>query len=176
LKSTDKITYSKKLLDEFFLWLGNFEDCIGHTEAIDENTYSNLEKLDKLYENFYNFKNESSNEDHNTCGKGEICAQDYMNQESTCKGKGNNRFCKELEKFRELFNNHLESIKKCDNIGELPYFQGSSLAGTISIPVSAMSLISLFSFVTYKVGNFFVISDNLFYNLWYTYNKNIDML
>ncbi|GAB69759.1 hypothetical protein PCYB_005080, partial [Plasmodium cynomolgi strain B] len=155
LKSTYKIKYYKILLD-FFKGLGNFEDCIEYTESIDDPKYNYLNKLDELYDNFYNFEKQSSTEDQNRCVKGEICAQEYKKHGSTCKGNGNNRFCNELQNFRNLFNNHLKLIKKCDKIEDLPSFQGSPLAATISIPVSVMSVISFFSFITYKVGKFFV--------------------
>ncbi|GAB69933.1 hypothetical protein PCYB_006820 [Plasmodium cynomolgi strain B] len=127
-----------------------------YTEAIDERTYDDLKKLEELYEKFYIFKKNSSTHDNVPCKNGVICAQEYKNHESTCKGNGNNRFCKELENFRGQFNNHLKSKIECNHIGELPSFQGSSLAATISIPVSVMSVISFFTFVSYKVGNFFV--------------------
>ncbi|KMZ81636.1 hypothetical protein PVIIG_05936 [Plasmodium vivax India VII] len=156
LKSTDKITNYMTLLQNFFEYLDNFEDCLNNTEDIDDRTYSNLEKLVELYEKFYDFEKEPSSHDHILCGKGQICVREYMKHEDTCKRNGDNSFCNELENFRERFNTHLKSIKKCDNIEELPSFQGSSLAATISLPVSVMSVISLFSLITYKVSTFFV--------------------
>ncbi|GAB69936.1 hypothetical protein PCYB_006850 [Plasmodium cynomolgi strain B] len=144
LKLTDKITYNK-ILHDFFENLDNFYDCKEYAEAIDENTYSDLKKLDELYEKFYIFKEESSTDDHNRCIKGEICAQEYKKLENTCVRNGNNSFCNELEKFRVLFNNHLESMIKCNNMEELQSFQGTSLASTISLPLYVMS-----------VGKFFV--------------------
>ncbi|GAB69926.1 hypothetical protein PCYB_006750, partial [Plasmodium cynomolgi strain B] len=155
LKSAYKITYND-ILRAFFNGVGNFEDCVELTEAIDERTYIDLKKLDELYEKFYNFKNKSSTQDSNRCKTGIECAQEYKNHESTCKGNGNNGFCNELENFRNLFNTHLKSVIECKNIEELPSFQGSPLAATISIPVSVMSLISFFSFITYKVCKYFV--------------------
>ncbi|GAB64537.1 VIR-like CYIR protein, partial [Plasmodium cynomolgi strain B] len=148
LKSTDKITYNEKLLQEFFKGNGNLEYCVGHTEAIDEHTYSYLKKLEKLYEKFYIFEKKPSTQVHNRCEKGDECVQGYKKHKSTCIENGNNRFCNELENFRDLFNTHLKSQTECKHIGELPSFQGSSLAATISIPVSVMSVISFFSFVT----------------------------
>ncbi|GAB70047.1 hypothetical protein PCYB_007960 [Plasmodium cynomolgi strain B] len=156
LKTTNKITYNQNLLENFFNDLGNSEKCIEYTEAIDENTYNDLEKLDKLYDKFYSFAKKETSTDSNNCNYGEECAQEYRKHEDTCRGKGNNSFCNELENFRVRYNNHLTSIKNCNNLKELPSFQGSSLAATISLPVSVMSAISFFSFITYKVGKFFV--------------------
>ncbi|SCA60340.1 hypothetical protein, conserved [Plasmodium vivax] len=136
LKSINNVTYSKDLLDKFFDEMQNVEDCNDSTEEIDEPTYSDLEKLVELYENFYVFEEASSAEDHDRCGKGTKCAQDYKNHESTCRGKGNDRLCNELENFRVLFNNHIKSKNKCQNMEELPSFQGPSLATTISLPVA----------------------------------------
>ncbi|GAB70037.1 hypothetical protein PCYB_007860, partial [Plasmodium cynomolgi strain B] len=151
LKSTQKeITNYKALLRNFFQYLYNFEDCIEHNaEAIDEHIYINLKKLDELYEKFYIFKNKSSTQDILPCDKGKECVQDYKSHKITCMGNGNNSFCNELEYFRGLFNSHLKSETKCNDIKELPSFQGSPLAATISLPVSVMSAISFFSFITY---------------------------
>ncbi|GAB69785.1 hypothetical protein PCYB_005340 [Plasmodium cynomolgi strain B] len=147
LKSHEKNENYEALLHDFFERLSNFEVCVQYTEAIDEHD---------LYDKFYNFKNKSSTQHGNPCEEGRLCAQEYKNHQISCKGNGNNRFCNELEKFRDLFNDHLKSENGCKDIKELPSFQGSPLAATISIPFSVMSVISFFSFVTYKVGNFFV--------------------
>ncbi|SCA60017.1 VIR protein [Plasmodium vivax] len=151
LKSIDKIKNYKTLLQYLFEELANFEDCEKHTEAIDDTTYSYLEILVELYEKFYGFEEASSAQDQERCEKGRKCVQDYKSHGITCKSNGNNSFCNELENFRVLFNNNLKSKNKCDNIEELPSFQGPSLAATISLPVSVMSVISFFSFITYKV-------------------------
>ncbi|CAG9472756.1 unnamed protein product [Plasmodium vivax] len=123
--------------------------CEDHTKSIDKNIHKKLQILYKLYENFKKFKEETS-KDSSNCKSGKLCAQEYETHEGTCKGNGNNSFCNELENFRVLFNNHLKSKNKCDNIEELPSFQGPSLAATISLPVTLMSAISFFSFITYK--------------------------
>ncbi|KMZ95145.1 hypothetical protein PVMG_06012 [Plasmodium vivax Mauritania I] len=151
LKSIDEIKNYKTLWHKFFEDIENFDVCSSYTRAIDEQTYTNLKNLFELYENFYNFKNKSSTRDHDRCEKGEICVQDYKSHENTCKGNGNNSFCNELENFRVKFNNYINTIEKCDKIEELPSFQGPSLATAISLPVSVMSVISFFSFITYKV-------------------------
>ncbi|GAB69407.1 hypothetical protein PCYB_001550 [Plasmodium cynomolgi strain B] len=154
LKSTDKITYNQTSFIKFLDDVDIIQYCKDHAEAIDEHKYSYLKKLDELYENFYIFKQKSSTDDHNRCGKGEICAQEYKKLEGTCLGNGNNSFCNELEKFRVLFNNHLESIIKCKNIEELPSFQSSALASTVLLPVSVISVIIFFSFIAYKYTPF----------------------
>ncbi|KMZ82868.1 hypothetical protein PVIIG_04619 [Plasmodium vivax India VII] len=138
-----------ELINHFFDNIGNLEKCEDHTKSIDKNIHKKLQILYKLYENFKKFKEETS-KDSSNCKSGKLCAQEYETHEGTCKGNGNNSFCNELENFRVLFNNHLKSKNKCDNIEELPSFQGPSLAATISLPVTLMSAISFFSFITYK--------------------------
>ncbi|GAB69875.1 hypothetical protein PCYB_006240 [Plasmodium cynomolgi strain B] len=138
------------LLNKFFEEIGILGYCKDHTEAIDEDTYNDLKKLDELYESFYNFEKESPTEYHNRCEKGKKYVQEYENHKDTCNGNGNNSFCNELNNFRVIFNNQLESIKKCDNIEELPSFQRFPLSATIIVPVSLISVIIFFSFITYK--------------------------
>ncbi|GAB70069.1 hypothetical protein PCYB_008180 [Plasmodium cynomolgi strain B] len=140
LKSTDKITNYKTLLEKFFGELVNFDDCINNTESIDDPKYNYINKLDEMYDNFYIFKKEPSPEDDNPCDKGKKCVQDYKRLVSTCMENGMNSFCNELENFRVSFNDHLKSKNKCENIKELPSFQGSPLAPAISIPFSVGKL------------------------------------
>ncbi|GAB69630.1 hypothetical protein PCYB_003790, partial [Plasmodium cynomolgi strain B] len=156
LESTDKITYNQALLNKFFDDVDIIQHCKDHKEAIDEHAYSDLKKLDELYDKFYIFKEKSSTQDNGRCEEGKKCVQEYKKHDSTCMGNGNNRFCNELENFRDLFNKYLKSENKCDNIEELPSFQGSPLAATILLPVLVMSVIIFFSFFAYKVDKFFV--------------------
>ncbi|GAB69921.1 hypothetical protein PCYB_006700, partial [Plasmodium cynomolgi strain B] len=126
-----------------------------YKNQLNEKKSENLINLFTLYNNFNKVEVHSTpNAEKCDCAK--KCAITYMDYIVQCHNDNDQDFCNELENFRLRYNNRLKSIENCNELKELPSFQGSSLAATISLPVSIMSIISFFSFITYKVGIFFV--------------------
>ncbi|GAB69780.1 hypothetical protein PCYB_005290, partial [Plasmodium cynomolgi strain B] len=150
VKHYDTIKLYKELIDKYEEkgW-HLFEKC---KNLLNEKNSENLIKLFTLYK-YFNKVEANYALDKEKCKYAKECADTYMRyigESHICDDKD---FCSQLEKFRVKFNNHLTSIEYCDELKEFPPFQVSSLSATISLPVSVMSIISLFSFITYKVAS-----------------------
>ncbi|GAB69928.1 hypothetical protein PCYB_006770 [Plasmodium cynomolgi strain B] len=123
-----------------------------YKNQFNEKKSENLIKLFTLYKNFNKVEIDTTS-NKEKCGCAKECATTYMGYIDLCHNGNDQDFCNELKNFRVRYNNHIKSIENCNAPKELPSFQGSSLAATISIPVSIMSVISFFSFITYKVAS-----------------------
>ncbi|CAG9483841.1 unnamed protein product [Plasmodium vivax] len=105
LKSMKSFQYYR-LLNQFYTEIEKFRDCLQYKEYIDQKTYEELKILSELYDDFIDFKKESSVKNEKPCTHGTKCVDHYRAHAKNCKNNYNNNFCMILIDFREEYEDY----------------------------------------------------------------------
>ncbi|KMZ89667.1 hypothetical protein PVMG_06122 [Plasmodium vivax Mauritania I] len=150
LKENGRTSY-KELINQFFNDIKSLNFCNKHIEDIKKEDYDKIEKLFKLYEDFYEFKKESIDHEKNTCTHGEECVKICDQNVDICRNDYNNDFCMKLIEFKYEYDNFYTQMLICRN--KFAYLR--PIKGDVSvyilIAIGVMSVISLFLFILFKV-------------------------
>ncbi|KMZ89348.1 hypothetical protein PVBG_06200 [Plasmodium vivax Brazil I] len=150
LKSMNPFNYFV-LLHKFYTEIEKFRDCLQYKEYIDQKTYEELKILSELYDDFIDFKKESSVKNEKPCTHGTKCVDHYRAHAKNCKNNYNNNFCMILIDFRKEYEDYKSEVKKCED--SMKYLEPiiSESSSPFLISTAAMSAISVALFVSYKV-------------------------
>ncbi|VUZ99875.1 PIR protein [Plasmodium vivax] len=138
------------VLKEFINSVPNSEGCEYYVDKIDQNIYEKLKTLHDLYDDFNKFKKETLPTNSDTYKNGNICVELYKKNVDVCNKNYKNGFCMKLIDFKKEYEEHMIQLK---NYGNMPRYLpsiGSNVATSVSTPVVSMSLISFFSYISYK--------------------------
>ncbi|KMZ95146.1 hypothetical protein PVMG_06013 [Plasmodium vivax Mauritania I] len=154
LKSKKPFSYYS-LLHQFYNKIENLKLCSQYQEGTVEGIYEDLNYLYELYDDLYNFKNESSTEGEDNCIYGKNIIGIYETKQPDCKNNYNNEFCLKLIDFREEYEGYKSDVKRCKN--SMVYLEPIRDDATSNFLISSASIsaISAAFFVSYKVITLF---------------------
>ncbi|KMZ82931.1 hypothetical protein PVIIG_05578 [Plasmodium vivax India VII] len=126
--------------------------CKGYTENITEELFSEIQSLIELHKCLLGILTTKEND---ACQRNKICVELYDGFKDYCYLKSDNHLCNEVEKFRETYNHIMYETQKCNEFKYLPSYKKHSEVSSITTPIVSFSAISLASFITYKVNNYY---------------------
>ncbi|SBT02377.1 PIR Superfamily Protein [Plasmodium ovale curtisi] len=94
----------------------NWNICKGEIQEINREILKNIEVLYKLYSNFNNFTSSNLSTPDKRCDYGDECVNLYEINVKSCTAHEQNKFCKELIRFKELYNKHTKFKYVCENV------------------------------------------------------------
>ncbi|SBT72756.1 PIR protein, partial [Plasmodium ovale] len=128
----------------------NLEICDGYIEIIPQDTFKKIEKLHTIYDNFYNFK-KNSTQVQVSCNYGKQCVTLYYEHEVECRENSYSDFCIELENFRKQYNDYITNVRCHDkDIKTLDSFIKYNIAAIILIPISLILVLPFIIFILFK--------------------------
>ncbi|VUZ99864.1 PIR protein [Plasmodium vivax] len=149
ISSTDLIKLYKNILNGY-KDNSSSDTLLNYLDLINKDIIENLKKLIENYEHFYNFINGNISPGMDKCTYGSACVHLYNENVKICKEKYDYDFCKELEKFRTIYNIYMETSYECNDMQKhLPSFMKSDVP-VILIPFFSVLSISALFFIFYK--------------------------
>ncbi|KMZ96196.1 hypothetical protein PVNG_05857 [Plasmodium vivax North Korean] len=122
-------------------------------ENFNSNIFETLKNLHNLYDYFFKYEKRIKCK-QNICGCAEECVEIYNGYIERCNNHYSSSLCTELNKFAEIFNNHLNQDNECKGtIKKLETFNPYNLKIIILIPIILIFVISFSFFILYKVKN-----------------------
>ncbi|KMZ82175.1 hypothetical protein PVIIG_03429 [Plasmodium vivax India VII] len=127
--------------------------CKENIEEINEKTLEKFQKLDSLYDIYYEFMNATEEDGSTKCDLGKTCSEQYIDHIKLCDKHSNIGFCMALDKFKDGYNAYMNNGPKCEKAPRYLYSPfGIEKRRIFFISIITIFTMSIVMFNVYKVN------------------------
>ncbi|SBT73857.1 PIR protein [Plasmodium ovale] len=146
----DTLNFYQKVM-HMYDYLIDYDTCNGNIENIDEHIFGKVKNLYEVYDNFNKFRNTKEPEIGEKCAYATNCVTSYKECIRKCHESSDHNFCNEVEKFRWIYYEHMQSSNTCSGIpNELPSTRTYNLTVVVLVPGLIALVFPFLLFIFYK--------------------------
>ncbi|EDL42613.1 variable surface protein Vir33, putative [Plasmodium vivax] len=125
--------------------------CKENIEEINEKTLEKFQKLNSLYDIYYEFMNAKEEDGSTKCDLGKTCSVQYYTHINICDKHSNIGFCMALDKFKDGYNAYMNNGPKCEKAPRYLYSPfGIEKRRIFFISIITIFTMSIVMFTVYK--------------------------